>query len=76
MGPKWTHHCGWELILQIVYKLNQWANSNIESNQIENSTKLPSGSIMDTKFEFDDYEEVIYRELSKKINWSQTYEEE
>ena len=34
------------------------------------SENLKSCSILDTKFEIEDYEGVIYRELSRKIDWS------
>ena len=34
------------------------------------SENLKSCAILDTKFEFEDYEGVIYRELCRKIDWS------
>ena len=39
------------------------------------SENLKSCAILDTKFDCEDYEGVIYRELSRKIDWSQVFED-
>ena len=40
------------------------------------SDNLRSYAILDTKFEFEDYEGVMYKELYRNINWGEVYEEE